>query len=204
MLTFDHIAIATETLDTGASEAAARLGVPLEPGGQHADMGTHNRLLSLGPMEYAEVIAIDPNGTPPNQPRWFNLDNFKGPTRTTNWICACPDIEAALALAPEGAGVPWDLARGDLSWRMAIPKDGKLPFNGLFPAMIQWNGDAHPAPRLPDRDVRLTRLRLITPEAEALTAALAPLISDSRIEIVSGDAPSVEATLRTPGGEVTL
>ncbi|MEM7722320.1 MAG: VOC family protein [Pseudomonadota bacterium] len=204
MLTFDHIAIATETLDTGADEVAARLGMPMESGGQHTDMGTHNRLFSLGPSEYAEVIAVDPDGTAPTQPRWFNLDNFAGPTRTTNWICACPDLDAALAEAPDGAGIPWDLARGDLSWRMAIPKDGKLPFDGLFPAMIQWKGDAHPAPRLADRNLHLARLRLISPQADALLAALTPLISDDRVQIVPGAAPHIEATLATPGGEVTI
>jgi hypothetical protein len=52
---------------------------------------------------------------------------------------------------------------------------GKLPFDGLFPALIEWEGTAvHPAPRLPDQGVRLKALELHSPEAEALRAALAP------------------------------
>jgi len=204
MLTLDHFAISTTRLAQGASDIEAALGIALAPGGQHAAMGTHNRLLSLGPDEYLEVIAIDPEGTAPDQPRWFDLDNFAGATRPTTWICQCPNLEAALAVAPDGTGVPWELQRGDLKWRMAVPKDGKLPFDGLFPALIEWQGDAHPAPRLPEVGVRLNKLRLISPQADGLRAALAPLINDPRIEIVAGDTANMQATLATPSGEVVL
>lgn len=204
MLTLDHFAISTTALDTGAAEIEQALGVALAPGGQHAAMGTHNRLLSLGPEEYLEVIAIDPAGSAPAQPRWFDFDNFAGVTRSTTWICRCDDLEAALAAAPEGVGTPWDLARGDLRWRMAVPGDGKLPFDGLFPALIEWQGDAHPAPRLPDAQVRLKALHLISPQADALRAALAPLIDDPRLQIRDGAAPAMQAVLSTPSGEITV
>jgi hypothetical protein len=203
MLTLDHIAIATDRLETGVAEVEAALGLALQPGGQHALMATHNRLLSLGP-DYMEVIAADPDGTPPKQPRWFDLDNFQGATRATTWICRCDDLEAALAAAPAGTGVPWSLTRGDLSWRMAVPVDGKLPFDGLFPALIEWQGSAHPAPRLTDLGARLVGLRLFTPEAEGLRAALAPLITDPRIEVIEAPAPRMEAVIATPQGEVVL
>ncbi len=55
---FDHLAISAASLEQGALAVEAMLGVGLEPGGKHAFMGTHNRLLSLGPGEYLEVIAI--------------------------------------------------------------------------------------------------------------------------------------------------
>ncbi len=204
MLTLDHIAISAGALETGAAEVEAALGLPLAPGGRHEAMGTWNRLLSLGEEEYLELIAIEPGAPGPSQPRWFALDAFGGATRTTNWICRTPDLDAALATAPEGTGVPWDLQRGDLSWRMAVPRDGQLPFGGLFPALIEWRGEAHPAPRLPDHGARLAGLRLHTPEAAALRAALAPLIDDPRIEIVAADAPRIEAAIDTPTGRVVL
>lgn len=204
MLTLDHIAVSTTELTTGAAEVEAALGLPLAPGGQHAAMGTWNRLLSLGPEEYFELIAIEPGAPGPDQPRWFDLDNFGGATRTTNWICRCDDLDEALAQAPPGIGVPWSLQRADLKWRMAVPKDGKLPFDGLFPALIEWEVSAHPAPRLPDSDVRLTKLELFSPDADALRTALNPIIDDARIEIVQADAPSMVAVLQTPKGEVRL
>ncbi len=204
MLTLDHIAVSTTALATGTAEVEAALGQPLLPGGEHAAMGTHNRLLSLGREEYFELIAINPGAPGPDQPRWFDLDDFDGPTRATTWICRCADLDAALAVAPEGAGVPWDLSRGDLSWRISVPRDGKLPFDGLFPALIEWKGTAHPAPRLADTGVRLVGLRLSSPRAEALRMALAPLIVDPRVDVVQADRPGMEITLSTPNGPVTL
>ncbi|AHM02764.1 hypothetical protein roselon_00311 [Roseibacterium elongatum DSM 19469] len=204
MLTLDHIAISTEALETGAIDLEDKLGVPLSKGGQHAAMGTWNRLLSLGPGEYLELIAIEPGAPAPPQQRWFDLDNFAGVTRSTTWICRCDDLDAALAAAPEGAGVAWDLARADLRWRMAIPQNGLLPFSGLFPALIEWTAPAHPADRLEDRGVRLTGLRLVSPQAEALAAALAPLVRDDRIEVLHGETPRMEAILSTPNGEIRL
>lgn len=204
MLTLDHIAVSVEALGAGTTDVETALGQPLLPGGEHPDMGTHNRLLSFGPEEYFELIAINPEAPGPDQPRWFNLDNFSGATRVTNWICRCPDIEAAIAAAPDGIGVPWQLQRADLRWTMAVPRDGKLPFDGLFPALIQWHGDAHPAPRLQDTGVRLKALRLHSPDADALRAALSPLLRDARVTVLVAQTPLIEAVLSTPKGDVTL
>ena len=204
MLTFDHLAIACDTLDRGIAHVEATLGVTLAPGGEHPAMGTHNRLLSLGPGEYLEVIAVNPGAPAPDQPRWFDLDGFSGAPRVTNWICRCDDLDAALAAAPEGAGVPWALERGDLRWRMAVPRDGKLPFDGTFPAIIEWQGGAHPAPRLPDHGLRLSALHLAHPRAEALRSALAPLIAENRLEISEARYPSLTAELTGPGGTMRL
>ncbi|MEJ6394019.1 VOC family protein [Gymnodinialimonas sp. 2305UL16-5] len=204
MLTFDHIALSCEGLETGAADVAAALGQEMLPGGHHPAMGTHNRLLSMGPGEYSELVAIDPEAPAPDRPRWFDLDAFSGATRITNWICRCDDLDSALALAPDGAGVPIALTRGDLSWTMAVPEDGKLPFAGLFPAMIQWQRAAHPAERLADTGLRLAALRLISPDAAALSAALAPLITDDRIAVLEGPSARIEADLDTPKGRVTL
>uniref|UniRef100_UPI0039B8CB19 VOC family protein n=1 Tax=Albidovulum sp. TaxID=1872424 RepID=UPI0039B8CB19 len=83
---FDHLAVSAASLDYGARVVEAALGIGLESGGKHPFMGTHNRLLSLGPGEYLEVIAIDPEAPGPERPRWFRLDTFTGPPRLTNWV----------------------------------------------------------------------------------------------------------------------
>lgn len=106
MLELDHIVVTAASLPEGVRDVETRLGQTLLPGGQHAAMGTHNRLLSLGPSEYFEVIAVDPEAKAPGQPRWFNLDHRGAGMGLTHWAARCDDIEAALALAPEGAGVP--------------------------------------------------------------------------------------------------
>lgn len=201
-LRLDHLAVACCGLAEGVAAVEAALGVPLAPGGEHATMGTHNRLLSLGPEEYLEVIAINPDAPPPGHPRWFDLDRFAGAPRLANWICRTEDLAGCLGQSP-GAGLPMELARGDLRWSMAVPESGILPFDNRFPALIQWHGTAHPAARLPDRGVRLVALEIAHPDAPGLRAALAPLVDDPRLSIRSG-ATAMHATFATPAGERRL
>ncbi|TCO69290.1 VOC family protein [Rhodovulum euryhalinum] len=204
MLTLDHLAVSAQTLEAGVAAVEDRLEVRLSPGGKHPAMGTHNRLLRLGPGLYLEVIAIDPAAPAPGRPRWFDLDRFAGPPRLTTWIARCDDLDAALALAPPGAGVPMDLARGDLRWRMAVPEDGRLPFDGLFPALIAWQGRAHPAALLPETGCRLAGLELVHPRADALRQALTGLIGEPLIALHQGPAPALRALIDTPSGRRVL
>jgi hypothetical protein len=187
------------TLGEGVAHAEAALGVALAPGGQHPHMATHNRLLGLGDM-YLEVIAADPSAPAPAWPRWFDLDRFSGPPRLTSWIAACNDLEAELALGPDGLGLPVALSRGDLRWKMAVPPDGRLPFEDAFPALIQWQGAVHPVQRLPDAGVRLLRLEIAHPNAAALCRALAGRLDDARVVIVEGAAKALQASFSTPAG----
>ena len=201
-LALDHLAISAETLEAGADWVEMALGIPLAGGGKHPHMGTHNRLLSLGDL-YLEVIAIDPAAPTPGHPRWFDLDHFRGPPRLTNWICRTDDLGAALATAPEGTGTATDLARGDYRWRFAVPATGKLPFDDCHPALIQWQGDLHPAKSLRDHGIRLTGLQITHPQAPALRAALKGL-SDPRITVQRGPCHSLRATFDTPHGTRVL
>jgi hypothetical protein len=197
MLRLDHLAVSAATLACGVAAVEAALGLPLGPGGQHPHMATHNRLLGLGDV-YLEVIAADPDAPAPAWPRWFDLDRFTGVPRLTNWIAACDDLVAALGAAPAGTGAAVDLARGDLRWRMAVPGNGCLPFDGAYPALIEWQGP-HPATRLPDVGARLHRLEVAHPEAAALRAALAGW-SDPRVVIVPGAQKALRAEIATPHG----
>jgi hypothetical protein len=204
MIAIDHLAVATTDLGLGAGVLEARLGVPLEPGGKHEVMGTHNRLLSLGPAEYLELIAPDPAARPPFRPRWFGLDEFAGPPALRAWVLRVPDLTAALALAPPGAGTAVEAQRGALRWRIGVPADGNLPFDGLFPAMIEWISVNHPAPRLPERGIRLAALELHHPQAEALARAVAALTDDPRLRVRQAAHPALRAALDTPRGRVWL
>ncbi len=77
-LKLDHITVVARTLEEGAAHIKRQLGIDMPKGGAHPAMGTHNRLLSLGETAFLELIAIDPDATPPSHPRWFNLDRFDG------------------------------------------------------------------------------------------------------------------------------
>ncbi len=200
MSALDHLVIAADDLDTGADWFRRQTGLELVPGGEHPLMGTHNRLLSLGDAAYLEVIAINPAAPGPDHPRWFDLDRFDGETALRTWVVRCDDLEAALAAAPPGSGVPRAFERGDLRWRMAVPEDGRLPFDNLFPALIEWQSEAHPAPRLPDAGARLRSLTLRHPQGDALRGALAAILDDPRVSVETGERPGLAAVLDTPAG----
>lgn len=198
MWALDHLAVSAGTLAEGVAHVEATLGVRLGPVGQHAYMSTHNRLLGLGPSDYLEVIAIDPDAPPVQHPRWFRLDEFKGKPRLTNWICRVNDLDAALTTAPQGAGRAVALSRGDFRWRMGVPTDGRLPCDDCFPALIEWQGGLKPQDRLADSGCRLIRLEVAHPEAEALRAHLT--LADPRVQFVTGPS-ALRATFTTPHGE---
>ncbi|MFU8864785.1 MAG: VOC family protein [Rhodobacterales bacterium] len=199
MLELDHLAVSAPTLEEARAHVETALGVPMQAGGQHAHFGTHNALLGMEDGLYLEAIAVDPDLPAPSVSRWFDLDLVAGPARLGTWICRCDDLEAALALAPDEAGAPVDLARGDLRWRMAVAADGRMPFGGAFPALIQWQG-AHPAARLAPSGCRLRYLVITHPQAPALQAALAPLLTDARLVIEAGANVGLRAEIDTPAG----
>lgn len=199
MLRIDHLAVVAGRLENGVAEVERLLGVPLAGGGKHPMMGTHNRLLGLGDI-YLEVIAVDPDAPAPTRPRWFDMDRFRGPPRLANWVAGCDDLTAEVALGPDGIGQPLALQRGDYRWQMAVPEDGQLPFDGAFPALIQWEGAAHPARALPDLGLRLTRLEIAHPMAPALRLALAGRLADPRIVILDAPVVALRATIDTPQG----
>ena len=200
LLVPDHLVISAASLDEGAVYVEQLLGVPLSPGGRHDFMGTHNRLISLGDGLYLEVIAIDPAAADPGRVRWFDLDRFKGQPRLTNWVCRTEDLSAALAKAPDGIGRAIPAARGDLRWQMVVADDGRLPFGGAYPALIAWDGRAHPSGLLPDRGCRLELLEIAHPEGEGLQAALDGMLDTDRIRVSHGPEKKMKATISTPAG----
>jgi hypothetical protein len=203
-LRLDHLALSAETLEAGRSHVEDTLGVELDTRGEHPHMATHNRLLSVGPDKYFEVIAINPNAPAPDRPRWFNIDNFAGPPRLTNWILATDDLEATLKALPNGFGRPVALERGDFRWSMAIPDDGILPWGGWGPALIQWHGDLHPAPLLPEQNIRMNAPVLRHPLAVDIAAIFAPLLPQDTMLFQEADQPSLSASFDTPLGQRQL
>lgn len=194
----DHLAIVCADLAVGSAWAEALLGVPLQQGGQHPHFGTHNRLLSLGPGLYLEVIAPDPVAPNPGRARWFGLDHAAAP-RLGNWIARTDD----LADRPAGAGEVLALSRGDLSWEITVPADGSLCEGGAFPSLIRWGPGAHPSTRLTDRGVRLQSLQVGHPEPARIGQLLRAL-TDPRVTVAAADRIGLTAAFDTPSGRVTL
>nr|WP_321252126.1 VOC family protein [uncultured Ruegeria sp.] len=194
----DHLAVAGETLEAAAAHVEDALGVRLETGGKHEKFGTYNKLLGLEDGLYLEAIAVDPNAAQPKRTRWFDLDRFQGAPRLTNWICRVKDIEAATV--PGGPFDPTDLERGALRWRMIVPSSGRLPYDNLYPALIQWQGDLHPAGMLQAGGCRLLKLLVSHPEATKLAQSTGPV---KGVEFQQGP-PGLRAEFETPNGRRVL
>lgn len=199
MIEFDHIAISGETLEAAKAHVEEALGVALQPGGEHDVFFTHNALLRLEDGLYLEAIAINPEAPQPTRPRWFDLDRFGGPPRLTNWICRTDDLDAVLGTLPATMGVPVDLQRGALRWRMAVPQSGILPFDNCAPALIQWQTSTHPATLLAPSGVRLRCLTVLHPDGDALATLLGDQLVDDRITVETGS-KGMLAEFDTPHG----
>lgn len=206
----DHIVIGAADLESGAAALEARLGVPLGPGGQHPDMGTHNRLMRTGRGEFLELIAIDPGATPPDHARWFGLDEAHmaerlaaGPAPIA-WVVRTPSIEAAKAASPVDLGPTRRLRRGDLTWSLTVPETGVSAFGGLVPSFIQWDSSPLPAESMRATGLTLERIELASPDPDGLAGVLSALQLSECATIVPADAPAIRFAMRTPQGQPLL
>ena len=196
---FDHLVVVGETLDEGVEFVRDCLGIEVAGGGQHPDMGTWNRVIRLGPREYLEVIAIDPEAPRPARARWFGLDWFTGPPRLATWVVRSDDLAVELAQVGPVAGRGLPLQRGDFSWVFALHDTGALPFEGAHPSLIVWTGP-HPADRMADAGLSLRSLSISHPDPTLGAAVVDGLgVRDARIVVQTGPL-SVSATIETPHG----
>jgi hypothetical protein len=208
-LSIDHLVIAATDLDEGVAWAEAALGVPMGPGGVHERMGTHNRLLRLQDEVYLEVVAPNPAGRPPEQARWFGLDDLPpgSPPRLAAWVARSTDIQAAQAATKLALGPAKPMSRGPWDWLITIPPDGRQPLDGLAPALIEWPAGRHPASRMPASGVRLVGLSLVTHDTATARQMLAAWGLDGEVavqEALPGSEPILDAVFATPSGPCRL
>lgn len=200
-LELDHITVLARTLPEGIAHVEERLGVTLPFGGMHPLMGTHNALMRLGPREFLEVIAIDPEAESPARPRWFGLDEWTGEPRLAVYVLQTRALAAHLAGNLSMAGEPIEASRGDLSWTLSVAPNGRPAYDGAFPSLIEWPGQAHAADRMADLGCRLTAFTIEHPEAATIDALLRPAFEDARVSFVTGPQVRLSARFDTPSGE---
>lgn len=205
----DHLVVAALDLAEGVEYVRQTLGVSPGGGGQHLAQGTHNKVLRLGRDCYLEVIAIDPDGTAPQRPRWFELDTefmqqrLRERPRLITWAVGTERIEVLAARCAEPLGEILPMQRGDLRWRLTLPPDGHLPGGGLIPFLIQWADSPHPASLMPETGCRLAGLQGWHPQPEAILHAIRSLGMESAFQVLPappGKSPSLAAQIRTPDG----
>ncbi len=214
-LALDHLVVAARTLGEGLAWCEARFGLRPEAGGQHAFMGTHNRIFSIAsaafPRAYLEIIAIDPALPAPPRPRWFDLDDpalqralAHGP-QLVHWVARRTGIAAAHTALRAGGidcGDVLDAERatpnGLLRWRISVRADGRRPLAGAAPALIEW-GATHPTDALAASGVALQAMRI--GGWPAALAALLPAAVERDAALV---AAPITIVLAGPRGPVTL
>ncbi len=215
----DHLVVMAGSLEEGVRWCETTLGVTPGPGGQHAFMGTHNRLLQIAsasfPQAYLEIIAIDPQAPAPARRRWFDMDcphlrqrvARQGPL-LTHFVARVPDVSAAtdawraLGMDP-GEVLPASRRTpgGELRWKISVREDGARLIDGMLPTLIEW-GQTHPTDNMPPSEVCLESLEARHPAHRELAAAYAA-IHLGEVRTFPGE-PRLTATLLTPKGRVTL
>jgi len=119
VLAIDHIVVAVADLEAAGSRFLREYGLASVPGGRHPQLGTSNRIVSLG-SAYVELLAP-----------------FDGPDRLVGWVVRCDDAGA------EGRRLGVDVVdmhreRPDgsvLRWRLA---GAGSRFDPLRPPFIEW------------------------------------------------------------------
>jgi len=225
----DHLVILAQTLDQGVAWCEATLGVTPSPGGEHAQFGTHNRLIKIAtpkfPLAYLEIIAINPEAKSPGDTRarrWFDMDD----AALQAAVCVVPQLVHFVAQTDElqagrtalkALGIDRGPAlqtsrhsrKGLLQWQITVREDGQRLFDGALPSLIQWGKPAeaeplrlHPRNSLPRSGVTLQSVAVSHPTAAKLQAAY-EAIGLSGVTVEDGPA-NITVTLNTPKGPVTL
>lgn len=198
----DHLVITAPSLELGDRYVHQRLGINTQPGGNHEKMGTHNRLLKLGPKLYLEVIAKNPDCQSLQRSSWFDLDLCKTVNLAT-WVVRTQEIKKLSELSPIPLGKIEDMQRNNLQWQIAVHSDGGLPMDGICPSVIQWHDRNHPAMRLSDYGCYLERLVGFHSEVEKLKRILNTFNFSGNFDIVEltpNQKPYLIAYIQTPNG----
>ncbi len=211
--TFDHLVIGCTDLARGAAWLTKFLGVTLSDVGQHPRLGTHNRLLSLGPSCYLELIANNPNASKPDLPRWFGLDTSDVQERITQrprligWVARTDNIDGLADKTGGMLGQVHVMSRGDFHWRINLPEDGYPIEGGLIPHLIQWDVPFHPCDRLPDQGCRFTWMEAAHPNPAKVQYLLSELGLEKSLVLTASPPYSgmtMCAYIQTPSGTKTL
>jgi hypothetical protein len=205
----DHLVYAAPVLAEAVDAVERALGVRPVPGGHHPGWGTANALLALEPRVYLEVIGPDPDQPAPPHPRPFGIDRLtRG--RLAGWAVNAADLDAQIQASTgrgydPGSVFPGSRRSSDgtlLTWRLVLPEDLQLSFEGLIPFLIDWQATAaHPAVTAPQGG-RLVDLRAEHPEPDQPRALLDALGVD--LAVTHGPKARLIAVIQCPAGRVEL
>ncbi len=210
---FDHLVIGAHTLSQGVAYVHELLGVDIPKGGEHVTMGTHNHVMQLGDDTFLEVIAINPDATPPVRPRWFGLDDpavqssLRVQPRLLTWVVNNSSLSDTCMRSEFELGDVTPLSRNGLNWLFAVPADGRLLAGGMVPNIMQWQTSTHPASGMSDLGCRLVSLTIHHPYKDWLSSVLDGMQATHLVNLKSltdAEAAYLSAEIETPSGMAVL
>ena len=205
----DHIVVGSCNLISGTNILESKLSTKFSTGGEHQIMGTHNKLLKLKSDIYLEVIANNPNVNNPSCPKWFSLgeertkEKIQFSPRALCWVLKVDNIENTVKKCGYNPGEILQISRGELTWKITVPSNGKLVDNGVLPVLIEWPSDQHPSKKLNNSNVSLNKLSLFHPEPNKINNIISNLIESDLIRVSEG-LPKIELILTTQNGKVVI
>jgi hypothetical protein len=202
----DHLMWACSDLESGIATIESMTGKSPIPGGPHPGFGTRNALLDLANTTYLEIIAPDPEQSLEGN-RGEEFAALDAPYLRT-WairvedLLASRDLLKSLGFEPRGpSAMSRALPSGELiSWELLFLSERNFA-GATLPFFIDWKGSAHPCTSL-EPGCELTRLRIETPQADAIERLVAAFELD--VEVVVGSDDRLEGLLSTPLGDVSL
>ncbi|WP_420332844.1 VOC family protein [Roseibium sp.] len=211
MLKLDHITVIAPTLSEGVAHVRTCLDLDVPFGTRHLYMGTHNHRLQLGKTVYLEIVALDPQGTPPPRARWFGLDDQKkvredwdNGRRLRGWVASSKSFDRVNSgdrqIFGEEVALPFDAPE----FAFTIPADGGLPLNGAAPSLIDHRDDPTSMSEIPDLGADLVSITLEHPEPDRVTALYERLSIDTPPVVVKGLELKYRAAIATPSGPKEL
>lgn len=223
-LTLDHLVYGVPDLRDAIDSFEKRLGVQPILGGRHEGLGTHNAILTLGSETYLEIIARDPDGPIPKQPRPFGLDALRVP-RLVTWAVRSRSIDSDVERARESGfdpGIVFGMMRREpdgevLEWKLSLRQK---PFgDGIVPFVIDWGTSRHPTSKTafpnqsddrtdiptkarPGPPCRLTGFSATHSDPAPIRAALSAL--GVALDVEPGPVIGLNARLTGPAGHLEL
>jgi len=196
----DHILLGIDDLDRGMEQFEKLTGVRPVYGGKHP-RGTHNALVSLGDGTYLEILAVQPDVTPPKE--YEDLKQLHALT-PIGWAVSSKDsvqlrsqlTSAGLAVSEPSPGSRTTPAGKELSWQTFGLEDAfeEAPF------FIVWSSQsAHPSTTSPT-GCQLQQWRVAGPHLKNLQQLRAAL--DLRVEVAEAPSTSLRLSLNCPKGAV--
>jgi len=196
----DHILLGIDDLARGMEQFEKLTGVRPVQGGKHP-RGTHNALVSLGDGTYLEILALQPDVTPPKD--YEDLKQLHTLT-PIGWAVSSKDsaqlrnrlTAAGMAVTESSEGSRTTPAGTTLSWQTFGLEDefDEAPF------FIVWSPQsAHPSTTSPT-GCKLQHWRVAGPHSKNLEQLRSAL--DLRVDVAEAKSTALRLSLQCPKGAV--